>query len=131
MRTDFWPEEPADHPVEIEEYFRGPPEDAVCLVAEMNGEVVGFAEVGTRPYAEGCRTSPVGYLEGIFVSPDARQSGVGQALVTAAEEWCGARGYTEMASDRALDNETSGAFHEAVGFTEVHRLVCYRRVLVR
>ena len=34
-----------------------------------------------------------------------------------------------MASDRALENDASGGFHLALGFDEVHRIVCYRKEL--
>jgi aminoglycoside 6'-N-acetyltransferase I len=74
-------------------------------------------------------SSPVGYLEGIFVVPEHRRSGVGEALVRAAEAWARERGCTEMASDRQLDNEPSGVFHEAVGYEEAERIVCYRKSL--
>ncbi len=91
--------------------------------------MVGFAEVGLRAYAEGCRTSPVGYLEGIFVDGPYRGRGVGSALVDAAEKWARGRGCTEMASDRELGNEGSGIFHAAVGYQEVERIVCFRKSL--
>ena len=130
LRTELWPEEPEDHPPEIEAYFSRPPERSICLLAEEPEHgIIGFAEVGLRDYAEECRTSPVGYLEGIYVQPGARRTGAGRALVRAGEEWARTRGCSEMASDRALDNEPSGVFHEAVGFTEVHRVVCYRKEL--
>jgi aminoglycoside 6'-N-acetyltransferase I len=130
LRTDLWPETPEDHVTEIEEYFRRSTRDMVCFVAESgDGDIVGFAEVGTRPFAEGCNTSPVGYMEGIYVVPEARQSGAGRALVVAAEEWSRSFGCKEMASDRTLENVASGAFHEATGFTEANTIVCYRKEL--
>lgn len=130
LRTALWPESPEDHPEEIAAYFASPPPRSVCLVATgRDGAVVGFAEVGLRDYAEDCSTSPVGYLEGIYVEPEARTSGVGRALVRAGEEWARSMGCTEMASDRAVDNESSGRFHEAIGFSETVRLVAYRKDL--
>lgn len=130
LRTDLWPEQPEDHPREIAEYFADPPERGACFVAEAeDGDVVGFAEVGLRDYAEGCDTSPVGYLEGIYVEDGSRRAGHARALVGACEAWARARGCTEMGSDRALDNEVSGDFHVAVGFEEVVRSVCYRKEL--
>lgn len=130
LRTRLWPEWPADHPREIVAYFQDPPARAACFVAEgEDGEVVGFAEVGLRDYAEGCGTSPVGYLEGIYVDTGARRSGYARALVLACEAWARSRKCTEMGSDRALDNEVSGDFHVAVGFEEVERVVCYRKKL--
>ena len=130
LRTALWPESPLDHPPEIAAYFADPPEGAICLMAEdPEGCVLGFAEMGLRDFAEECRTSPVAYLEGIYVEPEVRAAGVGRALVAAGEAWARERGCREMASDRALENEASGSFHEAVGFAEAHRIVCYRKEL--
>ena len=77
----------------------------------------------------GCRTSPVGYLEGIYVDETHRRKGAARALVLAGEAWARRLGCTEFASDRALDNDESGAFHRAAGFDEVERIVCYRKDL--
>lgn len=130
MRTALWPESPGDHPPEVEAYFAERPERWTCLVAEdATGVLAGFAEVALRDWAEGCSTSPVGYLEGIWVEPDRRGAGVGRALVEGAVGWSRARGCTEMGSDRNVDNEASGAFHIAVGFRESERIVCYAKSL--
>jgi aminoglycoside 6'-N-acetyltransferase I len=91
--------------------------------------IVGFAEVGLRAYAEDCVTSPVGYLEGIYVVDAERGRGVGRALVAAGEQWARAQGCTEMASDRELANEASGLFHQALGYEEVERIVCFKKSL--
>ena len=116
--------------MEISAFLAARPEDSDCFVAvDPGGRVVGFAEVRLREYAEDCRSSPVGYLEGIYIEPDARGSGVGRRLVLAGEEWARSKGCTEMASDRALENEESGAFHLAVGYEESIRMVCYRKDL--
>src|SRR3954462_6355474 len=50
-------------------------------------EVVGFAEVSRRTYAEGCETSPVGFLEGWYVVAARRRQGIGRALVASGEAW--------------------------------------------
>jgi aminoglycoside 6'-N-acetyltransferase I len=130
LRSELWPESPEDHAPEVEAWLRGPPETGACFVAESaDGGIVGFAEAGLRASAEGCRTSPVGYLEGIYVIPELRVRGVGKSLAAAAEAWARRRGCSEMASDRALDDSASGAFHTAVGYTEVGHIVCYRKPL--
>jgi aminoglycoside 6'-N-acetyltransferase I len=105
--------------------------DAVVLVAvrPTGHGLAGFAEVGTRPYADGCDTSPVAYLEGWYVDADVRRTGVGAALVRAAEAWARRQGHREMASDALLENTTSQRAHEALGFTEVERAVRYRKSL--
>jgi aminoglycoside 6'-N-acetyltransferase I len=88
-----------------------------------------FAEGRLSDYAEECESSPVGYLEGIYVKQDSRTTGVGRALVEAVEGWARSAGCTEMASDREISNEVSGEFHLSVGFSEVIRLVTYRKDL--
>lgn len=100
------------------------------LVSERaSGGLCGFAEVGLRSHAEGCLTSPVGYLEGIWVDPEYRRRGVGRALLAASQTWARERGATEMGSDAALGNQASHFFHRAAGFQEVDRVVCFRRSL--
>ena len=101
----------------------------VFVVARAEGGLCGYVEVGERPYAEGCVTSPVAYLESWWVDEDARGRGIGGALVRAAEEWARARGRTEMASDALIDNLVSHAAHRALGFAEVERIVCMRKRL--
>ena len=104
--------------------------DAEVFVAEReNASVAGFVEVGARPYADGCETSPVGYIEAWYVDADVRRVGYGRGLLAAAEEWARRRGYREMASDSTLDNETSHAAHRRAGYDEVDRVVQFRKVL--
>lgn len=110
--------------------------DATVIVAVRTGDaglaavrLAGFAEVGARDYADGCDTSPVAYLEGWYVDPDVRRTGVGAALVRAAEAWARGRGYAEFASDALLDNVASQQAHAALGFAEVERSVKYRKAL--
>lgn len=85
LRDALWPDSFHDHAVEIEMYFADPPARQACYVAEMDGGVVGFAEVGLRDYAEDCLSAPVGFLEGIYVVPERRGTGIGRALVEAGE----------------------------------------------
>jgi aminoglycoside 6'-N-acetyltransferase I len=130
LREALWPGTPNDHRHDVDRWFTSPPPREACFVAERPGVgIVGFAELRLREYAEDCTTSPVGFLEGIFVSPEQRFGGVGRALVAAGEAWARERGCTEMASDRELSNDASGAFHESLGYVETVRIVCYRRDL--
>ena len=105
-------------------------DDATTFLAERpDGSLCGFVEVGARPYAEDCESSPVGYIEGWWVDADMRKRGVGRALIDAAEEWARAKGYTEMASDALIENSVSHQAHKALGFEEVERLVMFRKSL--
>jgi aminoglycoside 6'-N-acetyltransferase I len=130
MRTALWPESPDDHAAEIDEFFDQSNESVATIVAELkNGLLCGFLEVGTRRYAEGCLSSPVGYIEGWWVDSEHREKGVGGALVDAAEEWARALGLGEMASDADIGNELSHNAHGALGYREAQRIVCFRKTL--
>jgi aminoglycoside 6'-N-acetyltransferase I len=124
MAKLLWPEQPAAE-VESDVAAWDP---ANVLVAERHGSgLVGFVQLGERAYAEGCWTSPVGYVEGWFVDTDVRRRGIGRALIAAALDWCRSRGYTELASDAQIGNETSIRAHLALGYQLVERIVCFRR----
>jgi len=87
------------------------------------GQLVAFIEVGLRDYAEGCETSPVGYILAWYVDPHVRGQKLGRELIHVAEEWAREKGCTEMASDTWLDNHASIQAHLKMGYYEVDRLV--------
>jgi GNAT superfamily N-acetyltransferase/catechol 2,3-dioxygenase-like lactoylglutathione lyase family enzyme len=104
--------------------------DAQVFVLDRgDGLLAGYVEVGERSIADGCESSPVGYIEAWYVDPDVRRSGYGRALLEAAENWARARGRIEMASDALLDNEVSHAAHRQSGYEEVDKVVTYRKSL--
>jgi len=133
LRCELWPGRDAAHEREIQVYFESglPGLDGVLVAesAESASRIVGFAELSLRHYAEGCTSSPVGYLEGWFVVPGARSAGVGRALVAAAEEWARERGCSEFASDTEAENEDSRSAHLHCDFDEVGLIRCFRKVL--
>lgn len=91
-----------------------------------NRPLVGFAEVSLREYAEGCLSSPVGYLEGWFVHETVRGQGVGRRLVEACVDWARSHGWSELASDAELENRGSLEAHRALGFEGVADIRCFR-----
>jgi aminoglycoside 6'-N-acetyltransferase I len=131
MRRALWPEYGGSwHAGEIEDYFAGRLKMPLeVLIAESDGRALGFAELFIRPYAEGCLTDRVAFLEGWYVVPDARGRGVGRALIRAAEDWARAQGCTEFASDAEIDNVDSAAAHKAMGFEEVAQIRAFRKLL--
>ena len=109
--------------------FRARSDAEVFVAEDSDGAVVGFVEVGTRPYADGCDTSPVGYIEAWYVDRRVRREGYGRALLGAAEDWGREHGYREMASDAQLGNDVSHAAHLRAGYEEVDRIVQYRKLI--
>jgi aminoglycoside 6'-N-acetyltransferase I len=106
-------------------------ETQLVLVAEVGGgRLGGFLEASIRPFVEDCHSEQVGYLEGWFVEPEFRRSGIGGALVREAENWARAHGSTEMASDAEIGNEMSLKAHLNLGYEETSRLVHLRKDLV-
>lgn len=102
---------------------------ALFLVFE-NNQAVGFAQCQLRrDYVEGTESSPVGYLEGIFVKAAQRSKGCARALLEACEAWSAAKGCREFASDCALDNDASRQFHLRAGFAEANRIICFTKKL--
>jgi aminoglycoside 6'-N-acetyltransferase I len=102
----------------------------VALLALVLVDVAGFAEVRLRhDPVNGCATSPVAFLEGIWVDAPFRRRGVARALVAAALAWAQAAGCSEFASDALLENLESHAWHRALGFAETERVVYFRKAL--
>ena len=104
MSVALFPDYTADDLAKGMREFRARSDGEVFIAEREDGSVAGFVEVGSRPYADGCETSPVGYIEAWYVDPDVRRSGYGRGLLKAAENWARSRGYHEMASDALLDN---------------------------
>jgi aminoglycoside 6'-N-acetyltransferase I len=102
--------------------------ETTVFVARLDGQTVAFAQCQLRhDYVEGTKTSPVGYLEGVFTAEPQRRKGLAAALLAACEDWARDCGCTEFASDCELGNTESQEFHQAVGFEEASRLVAYVR----
>ena len=105
-------------------------EDAAFFGWQEGDRWEAFAQCQLRhDYVEGCDTSPVGYLEGIFVREPLRGKGVAKALLSRCQDWARAQGCTEFASDCELSNEDSLRFHLAAGFQEAGRIICFVKQL--
>lgn len=103
-------------------------ENAAVFLCIAHGSAIGFAQCQLRhDYVEGTHSSPVGYLEGVFVEESYRNRGYGKKLVCACEQWARGRGCTEFASDCELDNRQSLAFHLNSGFQETNRIICFAK----
>lgn len=104
--------------------------EAAFFLAFAGKEAIGFAQCQLRrDYVEGTDSSPVGYLEGIFVAESHRGRGYAAALLEACEGWAREQGCREFASDCELDNMASLGFHLNVGFTEANRIICFTKKL--
>lgn len=129
MRHSLWPKDDIeDLEAEMDKILSNSMTPAFVAV-RPDGKLGGFIEAGLRTYAEGCDTSPVGYLEGWYVDEDLRGQGLGGSLLGAAEEWARQQGLKEMGSDTWLDDEVSIKAHLALGYREAERLVTFAKRL--
>jgi aminoglycoside 6'-N-acetyltransferase I len=130
MRMALWPEtDEPQHRREMAMMLSDDERFAVLVCQDPHGDLVGFAEVSLRAWAEGCESSPVGYLEGWYVAEPARRQGIGRRLVAAAEDWARSRGCTEMASDTELANRVSETAHLRLGYQVAARVTAFRKRL--
>ena len=129
MRTKLWPDaDPQELESELVSLFALDPPYTV-YVAEDGGKQVGFIELWVRSYAEGGPPEPSAYVEGLWVDPESRRTGVATALLRQAEKWATDKGFKWLGSDADLHNRDSHAWHKAAGFTAIEQLVVFGKLL--
>ena len=136
LRISLWPDSDRDMQAQEITHFLAalprpmlPTLHAAFVCERPTAGLCGFVEISIRPYADGCETTDVGYLEGWYVDPDMRGQGIGRTLVLAAEAWARSRGCREMASDAELANTASQAAHQRLGYVETGRVVQFCKPL--
>ncbi len=131
LRCELWPGGRGEElHNDIAAFFAGTAREPIAvLVAERDTHLIGFVELSIRACAEGCITNHVAFLEGWYVVPAERRTGVGRALVRAAECWGRDAGCVEFASDAQPSNFDSIGAHMAVGFENAGMVVCFRKSL--
>lgn len=134
MRISLWTWDTVEDDAEEAEklYLSGDPDRAAFVALDVDGTLNGFAEAALRrDYVEGCDTTPVAFLEGVYVRPEWRKRGIARALSDTVGAWGRSRGATEYASNALLENTESHIFHAAIDFVETERVVFFKRALSR
>jgi len=131
LRSRLWPRSSREeHLAEMARWVAWPDRCAVFIHAGPGDRALGLAEASLRTdYVNGTRSSPVAFLEGLYVVPEARRRGVARALVAAVERWARERGCVELASDARIGNRVGRAVHRALGLEETERVVFFRKGL--
>lgn len=105
--------------------------NSAVFVKYVNSMAIGFAQCSLRnDYVKGTNSSPVGYLEGIYIKPEYRNKGYAKELLKQCEKWASERDCIEFASDCELDNTESLEFHKNCGFTEANRIICFTKKIL-
>ncbi|WP_283181974.1 aminoglycoside 6'-N-acetyltransferase [Pseudomonas svalbardensis] len=131
LRQALWPDaSEKEHRDEIAQQLSEPQRYINFVAYDSQEHPVGLAEASSRrDYVNGTDSSPVVYLEGIYVVPQQRRHGVAARLIEQVAHWGRAQGCLEMASDTSLDNLPSQETHKALGFEETERVVFFKRPL--
>lgn len=96
------------------------------LVWTADEQAIAFLELSQRNMVDGCTTSPVAYLEGIYIVEAFRAKGLGKALIDFCKKWAKTNGMTELATDSSLHDVTAQKFHVRMGFQETERIVQFK-----
>ena len=131
MRLALWPDASAEeHRAYMAISLAQPERFLQLMVYDERRQPLGFIEGSIRnDYVNGTESSPVGFVEGVYVVPASRRKGVARQLYAAIGDWAKARGCRELASDALVDNEVSQRAHRALGFRETERVVYFTRIL--
>jgi len=131
MRLALWPDATADeHRAYMAVSLAQPERFLQLMMYDERRQPLGFIEGSIRnDYVNGTESSPVGFVEGVYVAPASRRKGVARQLYDAIGDWAKARGCRELASDALVDNEVSQRAHRALGFRETERVVYFTRIL--
>jgi aminoglycoside 6'-N-acetyltransferase I len=102
--------------------------NSTIFIDYEEGKNLGFCQCQLRfDYVEGTRSSPVGYLEGIFIREEYRRRGIGKKFLEHFEAWAKSCGCSELASDCELSNADSLNWHLKAGFNEANRIICFTK----
>jgi len=98
----------------------------VAFVAEVDGASVGVLDAVLHRHWGRCpRRGPAAVIEGLYVAPRWRYLGIATALRDALAAWARGEGARCLFSDVDLANQEAQAWHRAVGFDEVERVVAF------
>ena len=105
---------PLDYGSFLREQLQKP--DVAVLVAEENGDVIGYAYAAVEGYDYMSLRGPAGVLHDIIVEPESRGRGVGQLLLGATLEFLRAHGAPRVVLTTAERNEAAQRLFASMGF---------------
>ncbi len=102
-------------------------ESVILLARDAQGRALGFCQL----YPSFCSVlaAPIYVLYDLFVAPAARRTGVGRALLLAAEAHARATGHARMDLTTARDNHQAQALYESLGWVRDGVFLAYARHL--
>lgn len=132
LRCELWPDDtPEDHQLDIDNLLAEPDQFVQAIFRLSDGLAVAFIEASIRrDYVNGTSTTPVVFLEGVYVKESHRGYGIGKKLIDFISDWALQNGITELASETMLDDASGQNLHQGLGFQETERVVFYCKSLI-
>jgi GNAT superfamily N-acetyltransferase len=93
--------------------------------SDLDGAIVGFTQL--YPSFSSVSMKRLWVLNDLFVTPDARKSGAGRALLERAERWAAETGAKGLTLSTQLTNLGAQRLYEACGWTKDDEFVHYHR----
>jgi GNAT superfamily N-acetyltransferase len=90
--------------------------DALVLVAESEGEVLGYLYAGLEGTSWKNLRGPCAYLHDVYVDERLRREGAGRSLVRAAIEWARSKGAPQVVLTTLVANEPAHRLFTGLGF---------------
>ena len=115
-------------PYEVTEYFTSDPN--YCLVAEMEGDIVGFV-LATTVEKEGTAWKKYGYLAWILIDETFQGAHIGRRFYRELEKRWREDGVRMVIVETGDDNEDAIAFFTATGFSPTGKHVWLAKTLTR
>jgi GNAT superfamily N-acetyltransferase len=99
--------------------------ESVIFLAVVDGAIVGFTQL--YPSFSSVSMRRLWVLNDLFVTPDARKSGAGRALLERAERWAAETGAKGLTLSTQVTNLGAQRLYEACGWTKDDEFLHYHR----
>jgi GNAT superfamily N-acetyltransferase len=99
--------------------------ESVIFLAVVDGAIVGFTQL--YPTFSSVSMRRLWVLNDLFVTPDARKSGAGRALLERAERWAAETGAKGLTLSTQITNLGAQRLYEACGWTKDDEFLHYHR----
>jgi N-acetylglutamate synthase-like GNAT family acetyltransferase len=96
------------------------------LAGERNGKVAALLHLYERPALE---KPPEVVVQALVVDVNARQGGIGKAMMARAEAWAADRGYRSVTLGSEVSRLGSHAFYQSLGYTAAATSRLFRKSL--
>lgn len=98
----------------------------IGFLYQVDDKFVAFINFSIRhEYVNGTDTSPVLFIEAIYVLEEYRKQGIASKLIRHAEDYAKEKGIKQIASYCLIDNTNSELFHKSCGFKETERVIFF------